>query len=105
MFESISVSLTSLAEVMISRFKQDVKELSGNLQSITNIQDPLSMKIMNSLMVLAAWTRTHNQILERHESQCYFGYDHFVRSNSYSNIFVALLGLSITDEGDSIFSI
>jgi len=56
---------------------------------------------MNSLMILAAWTRAHHQILERHESQDYSGYDHFVRSNAYSNVFVAMLGLNINQEGES----
>jgi hypothetical protein len=56
-------------------------------------------------MILAAWTRAHNQILERFESQCYFGYDHFVRSNVYSNVFVAMLGLNISQEGEPILSI
>jgi hypothetical protein len=50
---------------------------------------------MNSLMVLAAWTRVHHKILERFESQAYFGYDHFVRSNAYSNVHIAMLGLHI----------
>jgi len=60
---------------------------------------------MNSLMVLAAWTRVHQQILERYESQSYFGYDYFVRSNAYSNVFVAILELSTNQENQSVLSI
>jgi hypothetical protein len=48
----------------------------------------------------------HERLIERLESQDYFGFTYFARSNAYSTIFIQLLGLSVVGSSeDSIVSI
>jgi hypothetical protein len=55
--------------------------------------------------LILAWITTHSKILERFESQAYFGYDHFVRSNAYSTVLVTLLGLNVNNPDENSQSI
>lgn len=101
----MSIRLTQAADVAIAAFKFDFPELVKDPSLMNDANHPMSVKVMNSLHVLAAWSRVHHVILERAESSNYFYYNHFVRSNAYSNVLVSLLGLSPNaEEPQSIFS-
>lgn len=67
---------------------------------------PVALKVTQQLDLITAWVAMHERILERLETQDYFGYDLFARSNAYSTIIIQVLGLSITDsaEAQSILS-
>lgn len=60
-------------------------------------ESPVAQKVTQTLDIITAWISMHERILERFETQDYFGYEQFARSNAYSTILIHILGLSIEE--------
>jgi hypothetical protein len=87
--------LKDTIDKIIERFKQAVEEIRINPQYLNDVTSAPAVKLTSSLALILAWVTMHSKVLERFESQAYFGYDHFVRSNAYSTVLVTLLGLNV----------
>jgi hypothetical protein len=87
--------LKDAIEKIIENFRQAVEEIKANPQYLNDTASAPAVKLTSSLGLILAWVTMHSKILERFESQGYFGYDHFVRSNAYSAVLVTLLGLNV----------
>lgn len=82
--------------------------IRANIASLGDAQSVEATNLATSLNLILAWVNMHSKILERYESQAYFGYEFFVRSNVYSTSFLSILGLNLNADdqnSQSIFSI
>ncbi len=87
-FEALQLMLKDTIEKMIESFRLAVEEIKANPQSLNDPTSTPAVKLTSSLALILAWVTMHSKILERFESQNYFGFDHFVRSNAYSTVLV-----------------
>jgi len=94
-FESLQLLLKDAIEKIFESFRQAVEEIRTNPQSLNDATSAPAIKLTGSLGLILAWVTMHSKILERFESQSYFGFDHFVRSNAYSTVLVQILGLNV----------
>ena len=88
-------------------FRQAVEEIRANTANLADATSAPAIKLTTSISLILAWVTVHSKILERFESQAFFGYDHFVRSNAYSTVLVTILGLNVNSQdsnSQSIFS-
>lgn len=80
--------LKDAIEKIIESFRQAVEEIKANPQTLNDASSAPAVKLTSSLGLILAWVTMHSKILDRFESQAYFGFDHFVRSNAYSTVLV-----------------
>ena len=99
-FEALSVPLADCCTNATNRFKISFATVKADPQAHADSSHQSSQQVQQDLMVIQSWVRMHERLLERFESQMHFGFDHFIRSNAYSNAFTSLLGININDESN-----
>jgi len=67
-------------------------------------EGPAAAEITQQLKLITNWVSMHNQLLEQLESQDYFGYEQFTRSNAYAGVLAQVLGLTIVDGAETLIS-
>jgi len=85
--------LTDNISTLFDAFRTSMAKFNASNGTDTTEEASITMQ----LKLITTWVTVHNKLLDSLESQNYFGYEYFTRSNAYATAFTAALGLSLVE--------
>lgn len=74
-FKTLSHALCECANKSFDMYNSAISQFREDSQAQMTAESPVAQKVTQSLDIITAWISLHDRILERFETQDYFGYE------------------------------